>query len=367
MNILQPLNHLGRFKKPFLWVVFILAAYTLLGFLVLPFTVKLIAVRQLAEALGRPVSIQSVRLNPYALSLTVEKLTIRERQGQADFVAFNKLYANLSSSSILKLAPVIEELKLDGPYVRVMRTGANTFNFSDIISPGETETKPAPPPQASEPLQFSLNNIQISNGRVEIDDQLINKVHTINNLNFDMPFVSNIGTDVEIFTQPRFSAEINKTPIDMKGQTKPFHDSLESTLNINLRGIDLPYYFAYLPVKTGIDVTSGTLDVAAELTFTRYKDKEPKSHVTGDVTIRDLNVMDAANNRLLKLGLLQVAVAPSSFLAGKVHLEKILLQEADIGIARDRNGKVNIYNVVASEETGSAATASLGISSEKTV
>ena len=351
MNMLQPLNRLGRFKKAFLWVVIIMASYTLLGFLILPFTIKIIAIRKLAQALGRPVSIQSVRLNPYALSLTVEKLVIQERREQAEFVAFNKLYANLSTASIFKLAPVVEEMRLDGPSVRVVRTGENTFNFSDIISPRDQETKPAPSPEAAEPLQFSLNNIQISNGRAEIHDRLTNKVHTINNLNFDIPFVSNIGTDVEIFTQPRFSAEINKTPIDMTGQTKPFHDSLESTLIINLKGIDLPYYFAYVPVKTSVNVTSGTLDVAAEVTFTRYKDKEPKSQVTGDVIIRDLGIMDADNNQLLKLGLLQVAVAPSSFLAGKVHLGKILLEGTAIGIARDRNGKVNIYNVVASEET----------------
>ena len=110
---------------------------------------------------------------------------------------------------------------------------------------------------------------------------MVNKVHTINNLNFDIPFISSIGTDVEIFTQPRFTAEINKTPVTMTGQTKPFHDSLESTLNINLRGIDLPYYFAYVPVKTGINITSGILDVDAGITFTRYKDKDPASQVTG--------------------------------------------------------------------------------------
>jgi outer membrane protein OmpA-like peptidoglycan-associated protein len=184
---------------------------------------------------------------------------------------------------------------------------------------------------------------------VEIDDRITGKVHTISDLNFDIPFISTIGADVEIFTQPRFSAEINKTPFDMTGQTKPFHDSLESTLSINLKGIDLSYYFAYVPVKTSIDVTSGTLDVAAEVTFIRYKDKEPKSQVTGDATIRDLNVMDAANNPLLKMGLLQVAIAPSSFLAGKVHLGKILMEGTDVGIARDREGKVNIYNIVASE------------------
>lgn len=348
MNILQPLDRLGRFKKPFLWVVIIMAAYTLLGFLILPFTIKLIAVKKLTQALGRPVSITSVRLNPYALSLTVEKLTIKEGQEQADFAAFNKLYANLSSSSILKLAPVVEELRLDGPSLRVVRTGENTFNFSDIIA-GGPETQPAPPREASEPLAFSVNNIRISNGRAEIHDRLTDKIHTINNLNFDLPFISNIGADVAIFTQPRFTAEINKTPVNLTGQTKPFHDSLESTLSINLKGIDLPYYFDYIPLETEINLTSGTLDVAAELTFTRYKDKEPKSQVAGDVTIRDLHVMDAVSNQMLKLGLLKVAVAPSSFLAGQVHLGKILLEGTDIGIARDRTGKVNIFNVVISD------------------
>jgi flagellar motor protein MotB len=59
--------------------------------------------------------------------------------------------------------------------------------------------------------------------------------------------------------------------------------------------------------------------------------------------------MDAANSPLLKLELLQVAVAPSSFLAGKVHLGQILLEGTDVVIARDRDGKVNIYTIVASE------------------
>jgi uncharacterized protein involved in outer membrane biogenesis/outer membrane protein OmpA-like peptidoglycan-associated protein len=349
MKILQPLNRLGRFKKPFLWVVIIMAAYTLLGFLILPFTARLIAVKKLTHILGRPVSIGSVRFNPYAVSLTVEKLAIRERQEPADFVAFTKLYANLSTASILKLAPVVEELRFEGPHVRVVRTGENTFNFSDLITSREPATEPAAPPEASKPFGFSVNNIQIANGLAEIDDRLTGKVHTINNLNIDIPFISTIGTDVEIFTQPRFTAEINKTPITMTGQTKPFHDSLESTLSINLKGIDLPYYFAYVPVKTSIDVTSGILDVDAGITFIRYKDKEPASQVTGNITIRDLGITDAADNPLLKMGLLQLTIAPSSLLAGKVHLKKILLEGTDVGIARDREGKVNIYTIVASE------------------
>ena len=351
MNILQPLNHLGRFKKIILWIVGIVVAYTILGFLILPFTIKLIAVKKLSEILNRPVAIESVRLNPYALSLTVNKMQIQEQKQTADFVAFNTLYANLSSLSIFKLAPVIQELKLDGLFVRAVRIKDNTFNFSDIITPKPPETKPAPPPAAAAPLlKFSLNNIQITNGRAEIQDQVTKKVHTVNNLNFNIPFVSNIGTDVEIFVQPRFAAVFNKTPIDLSGKTRPFHGSQETTLGINLKGIDLAYYFDYVPIKTNLKVISGALDINAGVTFTRIKDKPSESYVSGDVIVRDLNIKDTADNQVLKLGLLQTKIAPSSFLAGRVHLEKILLQGLEAGITRDKEGKVNIYNLVPAGE-----------------
>ena len=355
MNILQPLDRLGRFKKIILWIVGIVVAYTILGFLILPFTIKLIAVKKLSEILNRPVAIESVRLNPYALSLTINKMQIQEQKQTADFVAFNTLYANLSSLSIFKLAPVIQELKLDGLFVRAVRIKDNTFNFSDIITPKAPETKPAPPPAAAAPLlRFSLNNIQVTNGRAEIQDQVTKKVHTVNNLNFNIPFVSNIGTDVEIFVQPRFAAVFNKTPIDLSGKIKPFHGSQETTLGINLKGIDLAYYFDYVPIKTNLKVVSGALDINAGVTFTRFKDKPPESYVSGDVIVRDLNIKDTADNQVLKLGLLQTKIAPSSFLAGRVHLAKILLQGLEAGITRDKEGKVTIYNLVPAGEPSPA-------------
>ena len=175
-------------------------------------------------------------------------------------------------------------------------------------------------------------------------------MHSIDNLNFTIPFVSNIGTDVEVFVVPRFATVFNKTPIELNGKTKPFADSLETTLGFSMKGIDLAYYFDYVPLKTNLRVASGTLDIKAELTFTRFKDKDPESHVSGDVAVKDLSIMDSANNQVLKLPLLQTTIAPSSFLAGKVHLAKILLQGPEIGITRDKEGKVNIYNLMPAEQ-----------------
>jgi hypothetical protein len=92
-----PKNHgayMGR-KKFSLGIAVFFVVYTIIGFLILPPIIKSVAVKKLSEALHRSVVIQEIKLNPYALSLTINGLTVREREEPTDFVSFNSLYVNL--------------------------------------------------------------------------------------------------------------------------------------------------------------------------------------------------------------------------------------------------------------------------------
>lgn len=58
---------------------------------------RVAARRQMGRAgptgiLHRPVSVESVRINPYALSLSSEKFAIKEQSGNETFVGFDRLY-----------------------------------------------------------------------------------------------------------------------------------------------------------------------------------------------------------------------------------------------------------------------------------
>ena len=64
------------------------------GFFALPPVVKYFAVKKLSELLHRPVAIQNISINPYVMSLTVDGLDIKEREGEATFVGFDSLYVN---------------------------------------------------------------------------------------------------------------------------------------------------------------------------------------------------------------------------------------------------------------------------------
>src|SRR4051794_27161328 len=67
----------------------------LLGFLVAPPIARRVAQTKLAELLGRRVSIEKVRVNPFALSLAVEGFAVYEADGSTPFVSFARLYVNV--------------------------------------------------------------------------------------------------------------------------------------------------------------------------------------------------------------------------------------------------------------------------------
>lgn len=72
----------------------------------------------------------------------------------------------------------------------------------------------------------------------------------------------------------RFQAVINRTPVALAGRTKPFADSLETTLDLNFKDIDLPYYLAYVPMQPGFTVASGALDIKAVLAYKQFRTEQ---------------------------------------------------------------------------------------------
>ncbi len=351
---------MGRLKKFTLGIAIFFAVYTITGFLILPPIIRSVAAKKLSEALHRPVVIQKIKLNPYALSLTIIGLTVKEQKGPTVFVSLNSLYVNLQSVSIFKLAPVIKEFRLEGPFVRVVRNMDGGYNFSDLISssgPSEATDAEKSPDSASGPFEFAVYNIQVLNGSADILDQPKNKTHKISELNLAIPFLSNIGSDVKVFVQPHFSAIFNDKPVSLVGKTKPFADSLETVFDIELKGIDLPYYFSYVPFKTNLQLLSGSLDVTFSLSYIQFKDKNKASRLSssGDLALKELNIVDTSRRPLLKLALFHAMWLRSSLLAGDIHLTKVEFKSPEINITRDKAGMLNIHSLFPAAETEETA------------
>ena len=228
-----------RSKKYGLRFLIVVAVIGVVGFFALPPIAKYFAVKKLGELLHRPVAIQNISINPYVMSLTVDGLEIKEREGDTTFVGFDSLYVNLQASSLFRWGPVIEEIRLVNPKFHAVRLAENQYNFSDLID----EFTAGPKKEDGPTPAFSLNNIQISGGSIEFDDRLIDEKHVVSDITLSLPFVSSMKYATNIFVEPLFSAIINGAPFELKGKSKPFSESRESEFTLALDNVQLPKYF----------------------------------------------------------------------------------------------------------------------------
>lgn len=157
------LNRLSRRQRKLIyWIVGAFLFYTIAGFFVLPPIVRSVAAKQLSKQLGREVTIQQVKLNPFAFSGTIRGLVIKEKNGDP-FVSWDEVYGNFRPTSVFQHAWVIKQFRASNPYVQVMIKPDGTFNFSDILAKFSTNAAPAPAPKGP-PKQVAVRIEEINLG-----------------------------------------------------------------------------------------------------------------------------------------------------------------------------------------------------------
>lgn len=328
--------------------------FSVTGFFILPPFIKHLAMEKISEQLGRRVSIDSVSLNPYSLAATIRGFEIKEIDGSTTFVSFRSLYVNLQLKTIFKGGPVIREIKLEKPYIHLVRTEANAYNFSDIISKFEAEREAAVQEKPGKPLFFSFSNIQLLDGHIEFDDRPAATKHEIAQINLSVPFISNLPSYEESFVQPSFSATVNGTAVNIKGSTKVFADSHETSFDIKLTDIDIPYYLAYAPAQLHVKVPSGRLDVAMKFAYRHYTDRSPLLTLTGESRMRDLSVaIKKVPGEFLNIPLLSIKDISFDLEMNKVEIRAITTEKGSLAVSRSADGRMNFTELMTASTAAS--------------
>ena len=347
----------ARLTGILLLVLFVI--YSVSGFFILPYYARKIATETLTTQLGRTVTIDSIRFNPYTLAVAINNFKIKEEDGQTPFVSFDRLYVNLEIISLLKGGPVIREIKLEKPYVSFVRTAANAFNFSTIAERFASKPAERSHEKPGKPFLFSINNIQLVNGSITFDDRPAAIKHEIARINLSVPFISNLPSHVDTFVQPMLSASINGTPLNIGGASKVFADSRETSLDITLKDIDIPYYLAYAPAALKVNVPSGRLDVLMKVSYREYTNRAPTVVLAGETRIRDLKVMTKKPQEdLLRVPLLSIKDISADLQARKIEVGSVLTQKGLLSVARGADGKMNFDSLMETPQPASSPTVS---------
>lgn len=324
-----------------LFVFFVVLGIT--GFFIAPPIVKSLAIDKLSATLHRKVSVEKIRINPYALSITVRGFSLEDPDKPKPFVAFDELYLNADlMSSIFRRALILKKITLTHPYVGIARKPDNSYNFSDLLPREEAKPKPA---KKEKPFHFSLNNIQMINGSIDFQDDPEKTTHKVREMNISVPFVSNIEYYLKDYVEPKFSAIINDNKYEFTGKTQPFETSRDTTLDLNVQDVDIPFYLNYVPVKLNCQLKSARLDTRMKIHFIVTKDKSRLLALSGNVALKDVLLNDLKNNKILGLPSLSVDMASVEPLVQNIHLAQITLESPELVIRRDKGGQINLLNL----------------------
>jgi uncharacterized protein involved in outer membrane biogenesis len=321
-------------------VVLFLAGFTAF---ILPGIVRSQAVKQLEATTGRKVSIDKVSINPFTLVVKVDKFRMLEKEGGIPFASFSSARMNFSIRSLVNFAPVVTDAQLTAPYVHIVRTAANTFNFSDLLAGKKSEKQ-----KNEKPFRFSLNNIVVANGSIDFIDRGLarEKTHTVRQLSIAVPFISSISFLADIYVQPRFSALVNGSPLNIEGRLKPFIKGAEAVYDVNLKDLSLPYYLAYYPGTPPVRIDSGRLSVATEVTYRIASTTKPELFVTGKIGLVDLFLRDRTGAPLVSLKQGEVVIGKAAVMARNYALSGVTAEGLAAYLSRDRQGGWNFSRLV---------------------
>jgi hypothetical protein len=328
----------ARMGRIALWLAGFLVLVAVVGFFIAPPVIRAQAEKILTRELGRTTTLDEVKVNPFAPSVTVRGFNVREADGTQPFLTFDELYVRASYTSLFRLAPVVDQVRLAKPHVRVVRVGAERFNFSDIQERLAARPKDDSPP-SDEPARFAVYNIEVLDGNIEVDDRVVSRKLAVADIDVGVPFISSLPSQREVFVEPRFSATLNGAPLKAQAKSKPFTDTRESTLNFDLADLDVVPFVAYSPTKLPADIKSAKLDLDLDVTFAQPPGKPPTVVLAGRTNLKTVAVDLPAGGPLLRLESLATELAAIEPLANRFEITKVRITSPEFWVKRDKDGK----------------------------
>ena len=308
--------------------------FALLGFFAVPPLLKGYLVRTLSEKLHRPVTVRTVRFNPFTLTARLKDGGIRNPDG-SPFLSFDSLTLGASLRSIPDRGAVLDELVLKGLRLSIVRRRDGSYNFSDLLKRRTS----------GRPLRYSLNNIRVLGASISFDDRPKGARHEVTDLNLGIPFISNLPSNVNIYTEPSLSAKVDGRPFELRGRSKPFSRSRETFLSLDVNGVELAKYLPYLPADLGFKVLSGHLSTALKLTFLEDVRGRRKLILSGGASLADLVVNQRDGAPLARLPRVGLDLGSVDLLTLRGIVTSIRLQSPELYLSRDRRGAWNLASL----------------------
>ena len=193
-------------------------------------------------------------------------------------------------------------------------------------------------------MRFAVSNIQLRDGEVTIDDQLLGKQHKVEKIQINVPFIANLPSDVDVFVEPLLQMVIDGSPMRIAGVAKPFKVSHDSVVDLKLHRLNLPLYVSYAPMKLPVKIPDGTLSADLYVHFVQAE-SQPLIRLNGTVALDQLDVRDTADAPIVALEHAEVKLTDVEPLGTVFYLKSIWIDGLLAHVRLNPDGTNNLTSI----------------------
>jgi AsmA protein len=264
-------------------VVLVVAIFIMLAaakFLITPERVRQVVIPRAEKQLNRPVSIGDIQVRLFS-GIVISDFVVGTKNQTEDFVSAEKLVLRYQFWPLLRLAVVVDEIRLESPDIRVERYKNGDFNFSDLLAEKETVEDKSQVDETTDERQINLtvNEISISKGRLLFIDHMVDQEYELTDLSVS---VSEFSPDQSFPFD--ISAMINSAAIEINGDINP------ETLNIRAKAhiidLNMAAFMPYAPED--VPGTLSNLKLSADLTM---EATEQQLNSFGKLNLNDIDML----------------------------------------------------------------------------
>ena len=298
-------------------LVGLIALYSIVGFLLLPYLIKAYGVPAISEQIKHPVVLREAAFNPFSLALRLNGLEVRD-QNQAAMLGFEELFVDVRAVTLFAQKVAFDEIRLVMPFVAARVNPEGRLNLMSLVPPTDEDaakpSQPAGEQKKSTPVEIDL--LEIERGILEYRDDskprpvLIDVVP----IRFVLRDFSTVPSD-DAENAHAFKAEIEK------GETIAWEGTIslepvESDGKLTLSGIKLETLYQVVHDRFQFDIKEGVLGLSASYHFDLRGDTPQATVKNGKVSVQNLEIVERG-------GILPVVGVPVFDIEGiQLNLEK---------------------------------------------
>ncbi len=336
----------GSKRRRNLWIAGgVLAAYTLFGFFGAPPIVKSQLEKRATAALGRTVTVGKVRMNPYAMSITLENFDVRLKNGDGSFLGWQRLYVNADPLASIFGPWTLGGVELEGFHAAAILQQDGTFNFADIVERLQAAAASADDAPAGPPPAVRVRRLMVSQAQLDFADESRSRpfATTLGPVSFNL---TEFHTAVERGAPYRFEA------VTEAGERLVWSGTLSavplaSAGELRLENINLPKYAAYYADLMEAELTSGLLTLGGRYEAKLDGDNRVMKLAGGGLQLRDIKLVERTGEQpLLDLPALDITGVNADALTMKADIATVALTGGRVTVRREADGSINLLKAL---------------------